>query len=516
MTETSEPTIANPPEIDSGAETGPSGSRRFAHWWRSDWGPGPLLALAVPLMISTGLMSLTLFTDRALLYGISDEAVSAAMGAGSLYWALTCLPLGLIGYVSAFVSQYLGAERPGRIAVAYRHAVRLAWLVLPCMLLAIVFANVPFAVFGHAAELQRMETIYLRVLLIGGISALFYSAQSGLLTGLGRTRLVMAVDVVSTILNLVLDFVLIFGAGPIPRMGLTGAAVATAIAFWIKIPIMHWLMIRDPHIAFYTRPRQASNLPASNLAAEIRGREALPAAQAAAPARMAWEPGMIRRLILYGAPSGMQMLAESAAFAVIMLQVGRLGGLPMAASTLALGLNVLAFVPIQGLGIGVGVLVGRHLLEKRVDLAERTVTCALVLSVLYTAIFAVLLGFYPDLVSRVYAFGSEERFAEMSPLLIPLLRIVAFYCIWDGLQIVFVGAIKGAGDTWFVLLATALVAGGAVVVGLVCEALLGSSLMLWWYVIAGWVAGMTLAFGFRYLQGRWKNMQVIEREPRLD
>jgi multidrug resistance protein, MATE family len=119
-------------------------------------------------------------------------------------------------------------------------------------------------------------------------------------------------------------------------------------------------------------------------------------------------------------------------------------------------------------------------------------------------------------VSRVYAFGSEERFAEMSPLLIPLLRIVAFYCIWDGLQIVFVGAIKGAGDTWFVLLATALVAGGAVVVGLVCEALLGSSLMLWWYVIAGWVAGMTLAFGFRYLQGRWKNMQVIEREPRLD
>ena len=77
----------------------------------------------------------------------------------------------------------------------------------------------------------------------------------------------------------------------------------------------------------------------------------------------------------------------------------------------------------------------------------------------------------------------------------------------------FVGAIKGAGDTWFVLVATATISLAAVTSGLVIEAFWGSGLMLWWYVIAGWVTAMGAVFASRYLSGVWERKRVIESGP---
>ena len=482
------PTITDTDPAGSGAVSRPIPGRwkGLVQWWQSDWGPGPLISLALPLMLSTGFTSVMLFTDRTLLYWESENAASAAMGSSTFYWALMCLPTGMLGYLSTFVSQYIGAGRPDRVLVAYRHAMRLAWMVLPLLLVALVLAGLPFWLFEHEAQLQRMESTYLRTLIVGGIAVLFYSAQSGLMTGLGHTGWVLLIDAISTVVNLVLAFLLIFGWGPIPAMGVFGAGVATAISFWLKLPIAQVIIRRKPALRTAT--------------------------YSATP--IVWEPDMLWRLVTYGAPAGLQMLAESAAFTVIMLQVGRLGGLPMAATTLALGLNVLAFVPMLGLGIGVGVLVGKHVLERRVDLATRTVTCAIWLSLCYTSGFAILLGFFPDVMTHIYSLGSAERFDEMRPLLIPLLKIIAIYCILDGFQIVFVGAIKGAGDTWFVLLATFVLSCLVVAAGLLCEQWFGSSLYLWWYVIAGWVGAMALVFSARYWQGKWKHMQVIESDPR--
>lgn len=454
----------------------------FLEWWRSDWGPGPLLTLALPLIMSTGFMSIMLFTDRTLLYYWDKDSAPAAMGAGSLYWTLMTMPAGMLGYLSAFVAQYMGAGRPERVVVAYRHALRLAWMAVPFLILAFIFAWVPFRYFGHAETLQRLETTYLRTLVVGGIAVLFYSVQSGLMTGLGYTRWVLLVDFISTIVNLVLSWILIFGLGIIPGMGVFGAGLATCIAFWLKLPVAQYLINSRPELRRASRSEQPTP----------------------------WEPGMMKRLITYGAPSGLQMLSEAAAFTIIMLQVGRLGGAQMTATTLALNLNVLAFVPMIGLGIGVGVLVGRHVLERRVDLAQRTVTCALWTSIIYTGACAIILGFFSEYVTQVYTVGSHERFDDIKPLLMPLLQIIAFYCIFDGFQIVFVGAIKGAGDTWFVLIGTAILGFGSVGVGFLFETFYGSSLLLWWYVIAGWVGGMATVFGVRYLQGKWKRMQVIE------
>jgi len=456
----------------------------FGQWWQSPWGPGPLISLALPLMMSAGFVSLTLFTDRTLLYWQSESAASAAMGAGTLYWTIGRLPMGLMGYLSTFVSQYRGSGQPHRVGVAYQHAWAIAWMFSPAYIFLILIAPWFFTSSGHAPELVELESNYLRVVLVGGISVLFYSVQCGLLTGQGRTAMVLAVDALGTVVNLVLSIILIFGLGPIPAMGVIGAAAGTAVSFWMKLPIIHWIIRRDQRMC----------------------------ETYAVGTTKPWERDMFRRLVVFGTPAGLQMLAEAGCFSIIMLQVGSLGQLPMAATTLALGLNVLAFVPMIGLGIGVGVLVGQHVTEGRIDLARRTVSCALSLSMIYTSFFAITLGLFPHTMASLYALGTPtERFAIMEPMLVPLLQIIAFYCVLDGIQFVFVGAIKGAGDTWFVLLATFLVSAASVVIGLIVQEYYGGSLLLWWYVIAGWVTAMALAFWLRYVQGAWETKRVIEQ-----
>lgn len=460
------------------------GTGRFLQWWQSDWGPGPLLALALPLMISAAFVSLTLFTDRTLLFWHSEQSASAAMGGGALYWTLICLPMGLLGYISVFVSQYRGAQQVARIGAVYQHAMALAWLIVPCLGIAMAAAFYVFALAGHTAQLAALEASYLRILLVGGVAVLFYSVQSGLLTGQGRTRTVLAIDAISTAINLMLDFVLIFGWGPIPGLGVLGAGLATAIAFWLKIPLAHWVIARDPELT----------------------------TQYGVLSKHAWEPALLIRFIKFGSPAGLQMLAEAGCFSIIMLRVGALGEREMAATTLALGLNMLAFVPMIGLGIGVGVLVGQHLTEERVDLARRTVLCALGVTVLYTSFFALLLGLFPNAMVAVYSWGTPvERFEVIRPLLTPLLAIIAVYCMLDGLQVVFVGAIKGAGDTWFVLGTTCAISITTVCLGLLLEEWLGPSLLLWWYIIAGWVLTMGIAFSWRYTSGGWESKRVIEK-----
>ena len=457
----------------------------FLKWWHSPWGPGPLLGVALPLMISAGFMSITLFTDRTLLYWDSEASAAAAMSGGTLYWTALCFPTGLLGYVATFVAQYVGARQFQRIGSVYRHGIVIAWGCVPFVLLMLLLADKVFIWSGHQPRTVELEAGYLRILLLGGIGVLFYSVQSGVLTGEGRTRTVLAIDAVATLVNLLLNAVLIFGFGPIPALGLWGAAIATTCSFWIKVPIAHWLLFR------------------SQVYVEERGFQR--------KLGTAWEPQLISRIIRFGSPAGLQMLAESFCFTIILLQVGRLGELEMAATTLALGLNILAFVPLIGLGIGVGVLVGQRPTEGRVDLAKRAVTCALCLSVCYTSGFALMLGLAPRTMLSLYALGaSVERFAEIEPLILPLLGIIAVYCVLDGLQIVFVGAIKGAGDTWFVLLATLLISVGVVVAGLLMENAGYGHLNLWWYVIALWIALMGIAFGSRYASGAWQSKRVIE------
>ncbi len=482
----------------------------LSRWWNEPAGPKEVLALAWPLMLSTGLFSLTLFVDRMMLYWHSDASASAAMSAGSLFWAIICAPVGMIGYTGTFVAQYYGVKRIDRgIAVVWQ-GLLMSIALGPLFLLGAVLCPYIFQFAGHAPALVAAESEYFRWLMPGAWATVVGSALTGLFAGMGKTRVVLACDFTATILNATLDAILIFGLMGFPRLGVIGAAIASSISLITKVAIIGWLTYR-----FYSQYRDRTNA------------EAKVADDVAVHVRLSVDWPLMKRLVRFGWPAGIQMLAESLSFTFIMLLVAILGERAMAATTLALGVNIVAFIPMTGLGIAVGVLVGQHLTAGEPHLAQRVVRSGLAISLFYTFGFVVMYGGFPDWVIQIYSFGAEpERFNEMRPLLKPLLYFIAGYCVFDSLQIVFVGALKGAGDTHFVFVASVLIG--------ICVVALGKfgavymfpdigknesaemtvanekALFWWWTVITIWVLGMAVVFSTRYLQGKWLKMRVIE------
>ena len=456
-------------------------------WWSRPCGGGEVMSVALPLVISTGFFSLLLFTDRMFLLWYSTDSMAAAMPAGVLYWATICFPLGITSYVTTFVAQYHGANRPERIGMVTWQGLRLGLYATPLFLLLIPVTPRLFAAAGHDAALVWQEALYFQVLMFAAGASVMSEAVAGFYTGRGLTRVVMFVNIGATFVNIGLDYVWIFGEFGFPELGIEGAAWATVVSSWFKLACFLCLM--------HGRATRESF-------AVVSGRR--------------FNGILLRRLLRYGSPAGLQYLVEAGGFSLVMLKMGQLGAIPMAATALAMNVNSVAFVPMLGVGIAVSALVGREITRGRPDLAARATWTAQILAFGYTLFFGLAYVAVPDLFMLGHAAGSDPaQFQHIRALTIILLRFVALYCLFDAAQIIFVGAIKGAGDTWFVLLATAVIAAAAILVGW-AGAVAGGELLWWWTVITGWILTLGIVFCLRFLQGKWRSMRVIESDALLD
>ena len=451
------------------------------NWWNRECGGRDVLRIALPLVVSTGTLSIMLFVDRMFLLWHSTPEMAAAMPAGMLYWTITCFPLGLAAFVNTFVAQYYGAKQYERMGLVTWQGFRVGLYATPLFLCMIPLAPWLFTAAGHDASLRAHEVIYFQILTLGSGAAVMSEALAAFFSGRGTTRIVMHTNIVATILNIALDYLLIFGKFGFPEMGIEGAAWATVFANWSKLGI-YWIVIHRPSLVRKYGIRSGRR-PDNDL---------------------------LRRLVLYGGPNGMQYLVECGAFTLITLKMAQFGETEMAATSLAFNVNSVAFVPIIGLGVAISTLVGQHLTQGRVDLAARATWTGVTLAIAYNLIFASIYLLAPDLIMMGHAAGiASERFLEIRSLTIILLRFAAAFCLFDAMQVVFVGAIRGAGDTWFVLGNT---------IGCSCLALsigyLGANaydgLYWWWGVTTGWVFTMGVTTFARFLHGKWRTMRVIE------
>ena len=451
-------------------------------WWTRPCGGREVLAVALPLFISTGTWSLMMFVDRMFLLWYSSNALAAALAGGMLYWTMICFPVGVAGYVNTFVAQYFGAERPERIGAATWQGMWLGVYAVPFFMGAIPLAPHLFRWSGHDPQVIPFEIAYFQVLCLGAPAAVIAAAQEALFTGRGVTRVVMLVDIATLCVNAVLDYLWIFGKLGFPAGGIEGAALATVVSAWMRVGIYAWLMHREP-------VRRAYSLATT------------------------WrvDRPLLSRILAYGGPNGFQFLVDAAGFALMIMLVGRLGQVEMAATALAFNVNTVAFIPMLGVGIAAGTLVGQQLMRGRPDLATRATWTALTFALAYTALCGLFFLLTPDWFLLGHRAGADpEEFDRLRDLAVVLLRFVAAYCLFDAMQIIFAGAVKGAGDTWFVLLVTLVVSAIGVAV---CWLGLDRGLLWWWFVVTGWICTLGVIFCLRFLRGPWREMRVIEREP---
>ena len=166
---------------------------------------------------------------------------------------------------------------------------------------------------------------------------------------------------------------------------------------------------------------------------------------------LALERRLLGRLWKFGAPGGLQWLVECGSFTLFITLVGGLGKIDQAGTMLAFNVNSVAWVPMMGVGLAVSTMVGQQLGANRPDMAARATWTAFLLAMIYMCTMSLFYVTVPDWFLMGHAAGmAPEQFGPLRDVIVVLLRFVAVYCLFDAMNVVFMSAIRGAGDTRFV------------------------------------------------------------------
>lgn len=452
------------------------------NWWSRECGVYQLLASGLPLAISTATFAVMHFCDRLFLTWYDPESIGAVLQAGALSWTSSAFFFGLALYGIAFVSQYRGSGQLDRIGAVIWHSCAMVLLALPLFAFMGIWAEDLFRAFDHPEELIANEAIYFRIMTFGMPAMVMSMGLNAFFVGLERTRVLMLLDIGAALLNVVLDYAWIFGALGFPEWGLEGAGWATVVSLWVKLAGYIGLILLQPDRASFGFGS-------------------------------GWKPdfGLFWRLIRFGGPNGLQFVLEGGAITVVLLYLGEAGALALDATTLAFSVNMVAFVPVLGLGMAVTSMVGNQIGRQRPDLAVRATWSGVYIATAYSLGFVVLYVFTPHWFLMFHELDGEEH-AELLSWTLVLLRFVGVYCLFDAWQVIFASAIKGAGDTWFTVVTLALSSALVVIVGASFRGYfetIGGQILWWWSWLTLWLMILAAAFFFRFLQGAWKKMTVI-------
>ena len=459
----------------------PAVSNQKSTWWSRPSGLREVLIIAFPLVISSLSWTVMTFVDRIFLMWWSEQSLAASFPSALLWWTSISLAIGTCLYVQTFVAQFWGANLPKQIGPVVWQGIWIAVLITPLAWVFIPLAPAIFAVAGHDKSLIAEEVVYFNYLSLCTPALLVSHAMSGFFSGRGQTWIVMLVDAGAALLNVVLDYWFIFGGLGLEPGGIAGAAIATSLAFYAKLVVYFYLFLR----------------PANKTAFDVH--------------RFEYRPKLFRRLLKFGGPSGVQFFLEAGGFTTFVLLVGRLGQTELAATNMAFNVSSFAFMPVFGLGTAASILVGTRLGAGEVALASRAVWTTAVISFIYMGAISAGYVFLPELFLLGFSEQQQgDNRIAIKEISLVLMRYVAAYNLFDAMNIVFVSAIKGAGDTRFVMY-TSLIMGALLgVVTWIGLQWFDFRLHGCWIWVTVWVCALGLIYLARFQNGSWRTMSVIE------
>jgi MATE family multidrug resistance protein len=447
-------------------------------------GYSEVLRIAIPLILSTSSLTLALFVDRLMLswHGIHD--VAAATPGGITYFTICCFFQGTAQYTNTLVAQSHGAGDRLGCSKAVWQGIWFSTFSLPLMLALIPLGRWILGSTGHEPCVVELEKQYFTILMYGGVSLPLNAALSSFFSGRGQTSYVLIGNLIGNIGNIVLDYLLIFGNFGFPELGIKGAGIATAVTNFV--PTIYWAYIfLGPKYQGRYRTRRAASL----------------------------DSRILKALLKFGLPAGAQFILDVGSFTAFVLIVGKLGEIELAATNIALSVETLSFLPMVGMSIATSAIVGEYIGRKQPDIAQKRVSCALVLALSYTALVAVFFWVAPDLLLSLFKPYQEtmNNFEALMEKGVILIRIIGAYTLFDTVFIIFNGALKGAGDTKFTMWAQIVIAWIFFVPPVyIMTNYLGMGVFAAWIWVLVYVIVIGTVFWLRFRSGHWKTISVLD------
>jgi multidrug resistance protein, MATE family len=438
-----------------------------------------LVLLGTPLVLTQLSQTLMGIVDSAFVGRLGAAELGAVAFANIWSWTIFSLFLGSASAVQTFVSQAQGGGDERRCGL---WAWQGFWAVAPATALAALAAYLATPAFlpevlrlvGAAPELAQPAVAYLQPRAIGMIALGVVFVWNNFYRGVGLTTIPLAAGLVANLANALGDYALIFGHFGAPRLGVAGAAIATAASEFLYAAIVIGIALRPSlRRRFATRPQ-------------------LPSLHA------------LRRLARTGVPIGAQWVFDGLSFAVFTLLLSSMSAAAVAASHSFIMLVNVSFMIALGVSGATQTLVGRAIGSSEPELAVTALKNGLRVALTFSAALAVGLTAAPTLLMRIFT-----NDPDVLALGVGVLRLGAVFQLLDAVHIVVMGALRGAGDTtwpaawqtalaWLVFLPLAWLFGRTLGHGLV-GAYAGGT------VYVALLAGGLL---WRFASGKWRSVRI--------
>jgi multidrug resistance protein, MATE family len=398
----------------------------------------PMLRLALPLVLAElgwlfmGIVD-TIMVGRLPYSAVAIGAVSLG---GTLFYAIGFFGSHIMLGLDTMVSQAFGAGKLEECHRAFFNALYLAAVLAPSLMI-LIFAGLPLLNHAGIDSQVLAQTIpFLKALNWSTLPLVLYFVLRRYLQAMGIIKPVVFALTSANLVNLLGNWVLAYGRLGFPAMGVRGSGWSTCISRAYMVAMLAIAVV------YYDRKRSSGLWRASR--------------------RL--ELGRIRELLRLGLPAASQIILEISAFSATTVLIARLGAIPLAGHQIAIIVASTTYMVPLGISSAAAVRVGHALGARDVHAAARAGWMAILFGAIFMSCSAVALFLFPQAIARIYS--PQPQVIRMGAT---LLMVAAVFQLFDGLQTVATGALRGAGNTRTPMLAHLL---GYWVIGMPLGALL--------------------------------------------
>ena len=404
------------------------------------------LSLSFPVIL--GLLGHTIvqLVDNIMVGQLGTTELAAVSLGNSFVFIAMSLGIGISTAITPLVAQADGTSNREQAQRVLSHGVVLCILLGLSLFLAVFSARKLMYSMGQPPEVVEFAFPYLKWVAASLVPLIIFQAYKQFADGLSKTRPAMYATVFSNILNVMLNYLLIFGYGGFPKMGVEGAAIGTMIARTGAVIFILFFIQFHPLFEGYSLRIRFKNLKLS----------------------------LFKKIYSLGLPSALQMFFEVSFFTMAIWMSGILGKNAQAANQIALNLSSMTFMFAMGLGVVAMIRVGNQFgMKAYADLRRIAISLFLLIG-LFDVVFCVIyLSFneqLPWIYLENYGLNTLADTLEVVSIAAVLLLVSGFFQITDGLQAVILGALRGIQD---VNIPTALTFVSYMIIGLPVSYYLG-------------------------------------------
>lgn len=441
---------------------------------------GELGLLSYPLIVTMAAQVIMQFADRMFLAWYSPQALAACVPGGMLAMTFGALFVGLSGYTNVFISQFNARRKRASVTLSLWQGILLAGLSAIVLVALTPAGRALIESFDHAPDVRILELKYFTLLnLFGGI-AILNNALSSFFSGRGQTKIPMYVALAGNAVNLMLDYIFIFGKLGLPSLGIVGAAWATILGGSCMTVIFCILLFAQKNRCAFKIFRLAGF----------------------------YKPIFVR-MVRFGLPNGFGILMDVISFTLFTFMVGNIDEISLQASNIVMSMQPIVFMVILGLGTGIQILVSKYQGLKRPDVSMQVLKNACKIGYTYAGGIALLFFFGAPLFLHLFIPAGTANGVQLAATTWPLMKLVSIFVLGDATYLIFGATLRGAGDTKFFMRVMMGCAWGLLIPGtwLFVYKLHASIEWVWgWLTFYAWLTAVLMVA--RFMRGKWKTIQV--------